>query len=150
MPLKVDRLITDTVDTTSLSVNGINVTGKDTKHYELDLDVTNTVTVDTTFGIIDITNITAATAPTSAFTSNVTFYINNPALDLTVGNIDNVYVQFSVYYSQTGDDNAIPYLISTGGPIGLEFKLYNANPATEGADNFQGELYVYFELYTIN
>jgi hypothetical protein len=143
MPLKVDKLITNT-----LSVNGVDV-NKNTKHYELDLDVTNTVTVDTTFGIIDIINITAVTAPTSAFTSNVTFYINNLALDLTV--IDNVYVQFSVYYSQTGDDNAIPYLISTGGsPTGLEFKLYNANPATEGADNFEGPLYVYFELYTIN
>lgn len=144
MPLKVDKLITNT-----LSVNGVDV-NKNTKHYELDLDVTNTVTVDTTFGIIDIINITAVTAPTSAFTSNVTFYINNLALDLTV--IDNVYVQFSVYYSQTGDDNAIPYLISTGFvvPQGLEFKLYNANPATEGTDNFEGPLYVYFELYTIN
>jgi len=142
MPLKVDKLITNT-----LSVNGVDV-NKNTKHYELDLDVTNTVTVDTTFGIIDIINI-GASAPASAFTSDLTFYINNPALDLTV--IDNVYVQFSVYYSQTGDDNAIPYLISTGGsPTGLEFKLYNANPATEGADNFEGPLYVYFELYTIN
>ena len=143
MPLKVDRLITD-----SLSVNGVDV-NKNTKHYELDLDVTNTVTVDTTFGIIDIINITAVTAPTSAFTSNVTFTINNPALDLSV--IDNVYVQFSVYYNQTSSDNAIPYLISTGGsPTGLEFTLYNANPAADGANNFQGELYVYFELYTIN
>ena len=96
MPLKVDRLITD-----SLSVNGVDV-NKNTKHYELDLDVTNTVTVDTTFGIIDIINITAVTAPTSAFTSNVTFSINNPALDLTI--IDNVYVQFSVYYNQTITD----------------------------------------------
>jgi len=53
MPLKVDKLITNT-----LSVNGVDV-NKNTKHYELDLDVTNTVTVDTTFGIIDIINITA-------------------------------------------------------------------------------------------
>ena len=71
MPLKVDRLITD-----SLSVNGVDV-NKNTKHYELDLDVTNTVTVDTTFGIIDIINITAVTAPTSAFTNPVSFTINN-------------------------------------------------------------------------
>jgi hypothetical protein len=145
MPLKVDQVITN-----SLSVNGVDV-NKNTKHYELDITGSSfpyIVTVDTTFGIIDIINI-GGSAPASAFTSDLTFYINNPALDLTV--IDNVYVQFSVYYNQTNDDNAIPYLISTGGsPTGLEFKLYNANPATEGADNFQSPLYVYFELYTIN
>jgi len=142
MPLKVDKLITNT-----LSVNGVDV-NQNTKHYELDYDVTDIVTVDTTFGIIDILNM-GNSSPASAFTSSVSFYIDNPSLDLTV--IDNVYVQFSVYYSQSGDDNAIPYLISTGFvPQGLEFKLYNANPATEGTENFQGALYVYFELYTIN
>ncbi len=144
MPLKVDQVITN-----SLSVNGVDV-NKNTKHYELDYDVTDIVTVDTTFGIIDILNM-GNSAPASAFTSSVSFYIDNPSLDLTIGNRDNVYVQFSVYYSQSGDDNAIPYLISTGFvPQGLEFKLYNANPATEGTDNFQGALYVYFELYTIS
>ena len=141
MPLKVDQVITN-----SLSVNGVDV-NKNTKHYELDYDVTDTVTVDTTFGIIDILNM-GNSAPASAFTSDATFYINNPALDLTV--IDNVYVQFSVYYNQTTSDNAIPYLISTGTNPGLEFKLFNANPAAEDTNNFQGSLYVYFELYTIN
>ena len=150
MPLKVDRLITDTVDTTSLLVNGINVTGKDTTHYVLNMSASTAVTVNTTTGIIDIINITAVTTPGSAFTSSVAFSINNESLDLTV--IDNIYVQFSVYYNQTATDNAIPYLISTGvdPTLGLEFTLYNANPAADEANNFLGELYVYFELYTIN
>jgi hypothetical protein len=43
-----------------------------------------------------------------------------------------------------------PYLISTGASSGLGFNLYNANPAVADTDNWQGALYVYFELYTIN
>ena len=41
-------------------------------------------------------------------------------------------------------------LISTGFNSGLEFYLYNANPATAEINNWTGALYVYFELYTIN
>jgi hypothetical protein len=76
--------------------------------------------------------------------------IDNPDLDLTIANRDNVYVQYSVYYKNTITDNAIPYLISTGISNGLEFNLYNANPAIAGANNWDGALYVYYELYTIN
>ena len=57
----------------------------------------------------------------------------------------------SSLYSQGVDDNAIPYLISTGFVSnGLEFNLYNANPAAADIDNWTGSLYVYFELYQIN
>jgi hypothetical protein len=125
----------------------------DTAHYELDIADTNVVTVNTTRGIIDIIGMggEAALTPDAAFGSSTAFYINNPELDLTVGNRDNVYVQYSVYYNQTVDDNAIPYLISTGfiNP-GLGLNLYNANPATALVKNWQGPLYVYFELYQIN
>jgi hypothetical protein len=56
-----------------------------------------------------------------------------------------------VYYSRTSSDNTIPYVISVGAAANeLEFNLYNANPATAGANNWDGALYVYFELYTIN
>jgi hypothetical protein len=126
----------------------------DTAHYELDIKETNVVTVNTTRGIIDIINMGSEApqlTPDAAFGSSTAFYINNPELDLTSANRDNVYVQYSVYYSQNEDDNAIPYLISTGivNP-GLEFNLYNANPATALVKNWQGALYVYFELYQIN
>lgn len=123
-----------------------------TKHYELDITTTNVVTVDTPRGIIDITGMgtSAPLRPTPAFASSVTFLIDNPDLDLTVANRDNVYVQYSVYYKKITSDNAIPYLISTGVANGLEFNLYNANPASAGANNWDGALYVYYELYTIN
>lgn len=123
-----------------------------TKHYELDIAVTSTVIVDTPRGIIDILNMgtSAPLTPDAAYGSSVTFVIDNLDLDLTVANRDNVYVQYSVYYKNTITDNAIPHLIAIGATTGLEFNLYNANPAIAGVNNWDGELYVYFELYTIN
>ena len=123
-----------------------------TAHYELDITQSSVVTVNTTRGIIDILGMgtSVGLTPDPAFATSVFFTINNPNLDLTVPNRDNVYVQYSVYYNQRNDDNAIPYLISTGFNPGLEFNLYNANPAPADVDNWQGALYVYFELYTIN
>jgi hypothetical protein len=123
-----------------------------TKHYELDITTTTVVTVDTPRGIIDITGMgsSAPLTPDEAYGSSVSFLINNPDLDLTIANRDNVYVQYSVYYKNTITDNAIPYLISTGIANGLEFNLYNANPTLAGANNWDGALYVYYELYTLN
>ena len=40
--------------------------------------------------------------------------------------------------------------ITGASPIGLGFNLYNANPAIAGLNNWDGALYVYYELYTIN
>ena len=123
-----------------------------TKHYELNRALTDTVTVNTVKGIIDITGLgsSAPLTPTPAFASTVSFKINNPDLDLTVANRDNIYVQYSLYYKNVATDNAIPYLISTGAVDGLDFNLYNANPAIAGANNWDGALYVYYELYTLN
>jgi hypothetical protein len=123
-----------------------------TKHYELDVTATNVVTVDTPRGIIDITGMGSSVplTPGAAFASSVSFLINNPELDLTVANIDNIYVQYSVYYRNVITDNAIPYLISSGASNGLGFNLYNANPAVAGVNNWDGALYVYYELYTLN
>jgi hypothetical protein len=123
-----------------------------TKHYELDRALTDVVTVNTVKGIIDILGLgsSAPLTPTPAFASTVSFKINNPDLDLTVANRDNIYVQYSLYYKNVAADNAIPYLISTGAVDGLDFNLYNANPAIAGANNWDGALYVYYELYTLN
>jgi hypothetical protein len=123
-----------------------------TKHYELDITATSVVTVDTPRGIIDILGMGSSIplTPTPAYGSSVSFIIDNPDLDLTIANRDNVYVQYSVYYKNTITDNAIPYLISTGIATGLEFNLYNANPTLAGVNNWDGDLYVYYELYTIN
>ena len=124
-----------------------------TKHYELNITATNVVTVDTPRGIIDILGMgsSAPLTPDKAYGTSVSFLINNPDLDLTFANRDNIYVQYSVYYKlTTGPDNTIPYLIATGASAGLEFTLYNANPFPAGANNWDGDLYVYYELYTIN
>ena len=123
-----------------------------TKHYELNITATNVVTVDTPRGIIDITGMGSSVplTPAAAFASSVSFIIDNPDLDLTIANRDNVYVQYSVYYKNTITDNAIPYLISTGVANGLEFNLYNANPTLAGVNNWDEALYVYYELYTTN
>ena len=146
MPLNVDKLSTG-----SLSINGTEF-NNGTAHYELDLTQTDVVTVNTTKGIIDILGMgtSSGTTPAPAFSSTTAFYINNLDLDLTVGNRDNIYVQYSVYYKNTITDNAIPHLISTGASAGLGFNLYNANPELAGINNWDGDLYVYFELYTIN
>jgi hypothetical protein len=88
--------------------------------------------------------------PDEAYGTSVSFLINNPDLDLTFANRDNIYVQYSVYYKNTITDNAIPYLISTGVANGLEFNLYNANPTLAGVNNWDGALYIYYELYTTN
>ena len=124
-----------------------------TAYYELNIKDTNTVVVNTPRGIIDIIGMgnSLLHTPGRGFGSTTPFYIDNPELDLTVGNRHNVYVQYSVYYNQGVDDNAIPYLISTGFVSnGLGFNLYNANPVTADTDNWKGSLYVYFELYQIN
>lgn len=123
-----------------------------TAHYELDILTSNVVTVTTPRGIIDIVNMATAPglSPLPAFASSVLFAIDNPDLDLSVANRDNIYVQYSVYYNRAIDDTAIPYLLSTGLLSGLQFNLYNANPALAAANNWEGSLYVYYELYQIN
>jgi len=146
MPLNVDQISTGT-----LRVNGIEI-DKNTAHYELDITQTNVVTVNTTTGIIDILGMgsSAPLTPDAAYGSSVSFLINNPNLDITFTNRDNIYVQYSVYYNQVFGDNTIPHLIATGVTNGLGFTIYNANPAVADANNWDGALYVYFELYTIN
>ena len=147
MPLNVDKLSTG-----SLSINGTE-TNNGTAHYELDLTQTNVVEVNTTKGIIDIIGMGTDPflTPAPLFNSAVDIIINNPNLDLTLTNRDNVYVQYSLYYNRVPDDFAIPYLISTGFVSqGLNFELFNASASMAGPYEWQGALYVYFELYTIN
>jgi len=127
-------------------IDGINELGS----YELGIDTTGTVEVSTRRGVIDITGMDMVVGPPDpAFASSKRFFINNPALDLTIGNRDNVYVQFSVYYSPAIDDNVIPYVIASGiTPSGLELTIYNASPNLPGTGGWQGAFYVYYELYT--
>jgi hypothetical protein len=129
-------------------IQGFN-DANDLGYYEIDMAGPLVVNVNTQRGIIEIYNVDTI-APSPAFGSSANFIINNPDLDLSLANRENIYVQYSVYYSQVANDNAIPYLISTGAVSGLQFTLYNANPALDLVNQWQGALYVYYELYTKN
>lgn len=143
----------DGYQTYGMTIKDLSAAGDvaNTAHYELDIATSIVVDVTTTRGIIDIVNMGTSPMlkPDAAFGSTTAFFINNPDLDLTVANRDNVYVQYSVYYNQVVDDNTIPYLISTGFASGLGFNLYNANPTVASVNNWEGALYVYYELYTL-
>jgi hypothetical protein len=120
-----------------------------TGSYELDLTLTNTVTVTTQKGIIDIVGMgLPGNIPDVSFGSAEVIYINNPELDLTLANRENIYIQYSLYYSPTGDDTAIPYVLATTAPSGIEFSIFNASPVAAGADQWTGAFYLYYELYT--
>jgi hypothetical protein len=122
-----------------------------TAHYELDITVTNVVTVSTPRGIIDIIGMgVPGNTPGPSYATPELIYINNPELNLTVANRENIYIQYSIYYSPAIDDNAIPYVLATGAvTTGLELSVFNANPAIAGANNWTGAFYLYYELYTI-
>lgn len=122
-----------------------------TGSYELDLAVTNVVTVTTQKGIIDIVGMgVPGNIPAISFGSAELIYINNPELNLTVANRENIYIQYSLYYSPAIDDTAIPYVLATTAPtVGLELSIFNASPVAEGANQWTGAFYLYYELYTI-
>jgi hypothetical protein len=142
----------DRYKTYAMPIKDLSVAGDvaNTGFYELQLNVTNVVTVTTQKGIIDITKINDVTFPDEAFGSAEVMYINNPELDLTVTNRENIYIQYSVYYSPASADNAIPYVLATGAaPTGLEFSIFNASPLAPGGEQWEGAFYLYYELYTI-
>jgi hypothetical protein len=104
-----------------------------TGYYSIDMNtvVTPIVDVTTKKGVIEIIMDSPAVNPQPAFATAVPLYINNAAMDFT--DPDAIYMQHSVYYSPTMGDSFIPYVISTGGPTGAEFAIFNANPTLVGA-----------------
>ena len=142
----------DRYKTYAMPLKDFSVAGDvaNTGSYELDLGATNVVTVTTQKGIIDILGMgSVTTTPDPSYANPEVIYINNPALDLTVANRENIYIQYSVYYSPSGDDTAIPYVLTTGVTTGLELSIFNASPVAAGSDQWTGEFYLYYELYTI-
>ncbi len=121
-----------------------------TAYYSHSLDDGNVVTVNTLKGIIEIDAIeTIGVNP--AFDVPLQIYINNPGLNLTAANKDNIYVQLTPYYNRVANDRAIPYLLANGVliPNGLGVEIYNASPAIPGANQWEGAFYIYYEIYTI-
>jgi hypothetical protein len=137
----------DQYQTYAMSLKDLSTAGcvANTAYYTLDYGVNGpTIDVTTTKGVIEITNF-AADVPDPAFASATPLIIQNS--DITFGNADNIYLQLSVYYRPALDDTFIPYILATGAILGQEIAIFNANPAVAGADQGEGLLYVYYELY---
>ena len=122
-----------------------------TAYYSHSLVDGDVITVNTLKGIIELSSITSIGTPDPAFDGAVQIYINNPSLNLTEANKDNIYVQLTPYYKPAASDKVIPYIISNGVliPNGLGVSIYNASPAGAGADQWEGAFYIYYEIYTI-
>ena len=121
-----------------------------TAYYSHSLVDGNVITVNTLKGIIEIDGIDGLLTP-PAFAAAAQIYINNPDLNLTAANKDNIYVQLTPYYKPAVLDTVIPYVLANGVliPNGLGVQVYNASPAVAGADQWEGAFYMYYEIYTI-
>lgn len=125
-----------------------------TAFYEIDLATSlPVVKVSTKKGVIELKNLDSV-LPGSllpSFANPLGFWIDNPELDLTTANRDNVYAQITSYYKPAADDSFIPHIVVSGflSPNGLGLSIYNANPATAGADQCEGAFYIYYEVYDI-
>lgn len=122
-----------------------------TAFYNHDLTVSTVVEVNTLKGIIELDNIETLGGANPGFDGAIQIYINNPSLNLTEANKDNIYVQLTPYYKPAVNDKALPYLLANGVliPNGLGVEVYNANPSAAGVDQWQGAFYIYYEIYTI-
>lgn len=122
-----------------------------TAFYEHSLLNGPVINVNTLKGIIEIEAIEDyLPAPDPAFASAVQIYINNPGLNLTENNRDNIYIQLTPYYKPAANDTAIPYLLSNGFVAnGLGVQIFNANPAAADSNQWEGKLYLYYEIYNI-
>jgi len=122
----------------------------DIAHYELDLDATSDLPINTNKGVIDIINFDTIAVPDPAFGSTVVInLVNDPILN--VANRDNLYIQITPYYAPTTvDDDFIPYVLVTGATNGLNITIWNANPTTPGGvNNGKGAFYLYYEIKTL-
>ena len=122
-----------------------------TAYYSHSLVDGDVITVNTLKGIIELSSILSIGTPDPAFDGGVQIYINNPSLNLTEANKDNIYVQLTPYYKPAASDKVVPYIISNGVliPNGLGVEVYNASPAPAAADQWEGIFYIYYEIYTI-
>lgn len=118
----------------------------DIGRYEIDLDITTTLDVNTNKGIIDITNIDPTLDPGFNGYSIITL-VNAPVLN--IANRDNLYIQLTPYYNATGDDNFVPYVLASGFLDGFNIKIYNASSVAVGVDQASGPFYLYYEIKSL-
>lgn len=118
----------------------------DLAKYELDLDVTNTLAINTNKGIIDIFNLGDA-PPLEGFQDSVLITLTNTPV-LNLANKENIYVQLTPYYGAAAGDEFVPYVLVTGAVDGLNLKIYNASPLL-GTNQGTGSFYLYYEIKTL-
>lgn len=118
----------------------------DLAHYELDVDATNTLAINTNKGIIDIINWDTVVPPEGFADYVLITLTNNPVLN--IANKENIYVQLTPYYGAAAGDEFIPYMLVSGAVDGLNIKIYNANPVV-GVNQGEGSFYFYYEIKTL-
>ena len=119
----------------------------DIAKYDLDASVSTVLNINNNKGIIDITNWDAVVPAEDWGGTAVISLVNNPVLN--IANRDNVYLQITPYYNPAANDNFIPYVLATGMLDALYLTVWNANPATAGANQGQGAFYLYYEIKTL-
>jgi len=130
-------------------VNAVINDISDIAKYDLDIDATYILPINTNKGIIDIINFNAIAVPDPALGSAYQIVLtNNPILNLA--NKENLYIQLTPYYSAGFMDLFIPYVIATGATVnGLNITIYNANPAPDLGSNGTGDFYLYYEIKSL-
>jgi len=119
----------------------------DIAKYELDLDVTNTLAINTNKGIVDVFNLGDAPPP-EGFQDYVLITLTNAPV-LNIANKENIYVQLTPYYGAAANDEFVPYLLVSGATDGLNIKIYDASPLLAGANQGTGSFYFYYEIKTL-
>jgi hypothetical protein len=121
----------------------------DIAKYDLDVDATYILPINTNKGIIDIINFSTIAVPDPALGSAYQIVLtNNPVLN--IANKENLYIQLTPYYSAGLGDLFVPYVVPTGATVdGLNITIYNANPAPDLGTNGTGEFYLYYEIKTL-
>ena len=119
----------------------------DIAHYEIDVDTTIELPVNTNKGIIDILNFDTIVPGPSFDSARTIVLVNNPVLNLA--NRDNLYIQITPYYSANGNDTFIPYVMTTGFTNGLNITIWNVSPDVPGPNQGTGAFYLYYEIKTL-
>ena len=120
----------------------------DIAKYDLDLDTTSDLPINTNKGIIDIINLDVKGITLPSFDgSKVIILVNNPILN--IANRDNLYIQITPYYAPDTNDNFIPYVLVTGATNGLNITIWNASPDAAGINQGKGSFYLYYEIKTL-
>lgn len=119
----------------------------DIAKYDLDVDNTIYLAVNSNKGIIDITNIRLQPPAPGCIDYQTIILVNSPVLN--IANRDNIYLQVTAYYNASGDDNFVPYVLPSGFLDGLNIKIYNASSVPAGVDQGTGAFYLYYEIKTL-